>query len=72
MLMACQKHLKEKKLYQFIFKFSGNRSTRRKTPAGKAKSRLNVLLEETINYFFKVSIEGQLRGKNMRKMLLGV
>jgi len=41
MPMACQEHLKEKKIsYQFIFKFSGNRSTLRKTTAGKAKSRL--------------------------------
>jgi hypothetical protein len=63
--MACQKHLKEKKSYQFIFKFSGNWSTRRKTTAGadKARSRLNVLFEETKNYFFKVSIEQQLKGE---------
>jgi hypothetical protein len=42
MPMACQEHLKEKKekLYQFVFKFSGNQSTRRKTTAGKAKGRL--------------------------------
>jgi hypothetical protein len=61
MPMACQEHLKEKKLYQFVLKFSGNWSTRRKTTAGKAKSR-------TFKNYFKLRKDTTLN--HLRPLLL--